>query len=442
MDIVPDMADARKFQDWSTLVKAVRAFRAVSPDTSLLDDEAFVFFFDQVPDAHFRLECMVIRNSFGSITASLSEKVKVLLRGVQLLRSSEKLKVLFNSILKWWGDVGIQTVLNEGTPLGDRPAFKLQTLAKLFSLKGTAAGTSATLATFLAEQGGAIFDADELTSLGHAQKTSLVHVYTSVISLIETHSLITDKETPYPSVDGLPDNFFRAMVSFGEESAGPVDDLLKRTSELLSAYVMLCQYIGDVESFLPVDKKDGKNVVPDVFAMMVPFLLDYHSLLKSIRPKDSQQSRKRFPETSKADPEKRVKSTSAVNHQPTVSPASPEPRTISFASEPPPTMFAPSFARELKPAKNLAFGRKATNPFGRSPANPAPARRRMSIMNVLNMASEVAPVSFSVTRAKIGGTVLFPKGLSDVKDPIEEEESDESEESENCNVIDLSLFQK
>ncbi|KAH0477519.1 MAG: hypothetical protein KVP17_003487, partial [Porospora cf. gigantea B] len=428
MDIVPDMADARKFQDWSALVKAVRACRAVSPDVSLLDDEAFVFFFDQVPDAHFRLECMVIRNSFTSITASLSEKVKVLLCGIQLLRNSEKLRVLFNSILF------VGNVLNEGTPLGDRPAFKLPTLAKLFSLKGTAADNSTTLATFLAERGGAIFDADELASLSHAQKTSLVHVYTSVISLIETHSLITEKETPYPSVDGLPDNFFHAMVSFGEESAGPVDDLLKRTSEMLSAYVMLCQYIGDVESFLPVDKKEGKNVVPDVFAFMVPFLSDYHSLLKSIRPKDSQPSRKRFPENSKAEPEKRVKSTSTVKPQPppSVLPTSPEPRTISFATEPPP-IFPPSFATELKPAKNLVFGRKATNPFGRSPAQPAPARRRMSIMNVLNMASEVAPESFSVTRAKIGGTVLFPKGLTDIKDSIEEEESDESEESENCN---------
>eukprot|EP01071_Lankesteria_metandrocarpae_P009446 Lankesteria_metandrocarpae@DN5199_c0_g1_i1.p1 len=325
MDSVPDPDEdkgCKKFEEWTNCVAKVRNYHKAHLTVELLEDEEYVFYMSSIPDLHRRLQCMYIKECFDEIMTALRSKLHHLRMTVHMLLNHRGLRSVMQALLL------VGNWMNEGTNLGDRHWMRLSTLSKAVEVRAKGP-ESKSLMYFLACRLGPVLCNRELLMLSKARQYSIVSTYQMCIHVLNTHSLVLKeandavtvaeatgatkgrsavkdeafirrrRRSTLPQDEDTNDRFAEEMSKFANDKKCDLVDLFIESDALLKEYVILVTYLGDPETFLPIDRRQSADAVQqlsgprdnsnaaaqmadDAFHVLHDFFASYATTLKTV----------------------------------------------------------------------------------------------------------------------------------------------------------------
>lgn len=297
LETIPEQGGTRKALEWEEAIGVIRKAQEADPTLQLQDDEDFVAFMSSIPDLHTRLQCMLVMQSFDDLIAKVMRELEAMMDAIEILVRSETLPKLFHAILT------VGNFLNEGTALGKRRWFRMETLKRVEELRAPSGGKS--LLYFLASRLGPVITNTELATIERAANLSLVMSIQSACRLQDVYNLLAVSSfdesesqimTNLVEDSEFPDEFAKVGRKFAIDHSEQFKALKDDARRLLVDYQSAVSYFGDVEYFLPFDKKIedpkcGTRFVPDLFQVCSEFLKAYSAAIREVELERDKKAR-------------------------------------------------------------------------------------------------------------------------------------------------------
>lgn len=270
LETIPDRGAGesnRKVAEWDDAVARVMKLRQERPMEPLYEDEEFVYYLSTIPDLHRRLSCMLIMTSFDELVSQISGMIETLMDGLEAIARNTNFRKLFQAILL------LGNYFNEGTTWGAKQWFRISTLQKVADFRG--AGRDAkTLMHVLASHLGELVTSDEATAIHKAAQVTIVTAVNHVRQVEDIFAVLSEetqaaehlmkrrrRNSIMPGQADTNDRFAEVGSEFVRTQQSRFLELQQDLNRLLWDYKLCAMYFGDVDAFIPIDRKieDEKN---------------------------------------------------------------------------------------------------------------------------------------------------------------------------------------
>eukprot|EP00742_Colponemidia_sp_Colp-10_P008425 GILJ01009125.1.p1 GENE.GILJ01009125.1~~GILJ01009125.1.p1 ORF type:complete len:641 (-),score=83.19 GILJ01009125.1:204-1919(-) len=206
------------------------------------ETEQFFAEIGSVPRLKTRLQAMLYVLSYTDLVEDLEQRLSIVSLACETIVTSERIKTLFKVIL------AVGNELNRGTVRGAAHGFKLDTLAKLESVRSTKMN-KCSLMHYVAKIASrdlnvsCVFDSEQLNLLEEAARAPLDAISADLGELRNAAKQIHDEISG--SVFDADDKFADIMLAFLEEHEPVLNSLAKGFEESKCKFVRCCAYFGE-----------------------------------------------------------------------------------------------------------------------------------------------------------------------------------------------------